>query len=291
MIEEGFVTTNDGVRLFFHARADDRSAPPLIFPNGLYLLDDFAYLSEHRRLIFYDPRQRGRSDAVPNPSETTLGIERDVDDLDAIRRHFGGDIVDLIGHSYAGLLIALYAAKYPARVRRIVQLGPMPANPAIQYPPDLTANDTTLQTAFAGIGEMQKNPEPADPEARCRKFWSVLRTIYVADPKNADRITWGRCELENERNMLSYWMRYLLPSIQRLALQPDAFADVTAPVLIVHGRQDRSSPYGGALDWARSFRDARLLTIDNAAHAPWIEAPDAVHDSVRAFLNSVRAEG
>jgi pimeloyl-ACP methyl ester carboxylesterase len=282
--EEGYATTDHGMRLFYDVRGTDQSAPPVIFPNGLYLLDDFSFLSEQRRVIFYDPRQRGRSDRPNDPSDATLGIERDVDDLDAIRRHFDLAVVDLIGHSYAGLLIALYAAKHPSHVRRLVQLGPMPPNPAVQYPPELTANDSTLQTVFGRIAELQKDPEPRDPEARCRRFWSVLREIYVANPKNADRITWGRCELENERNMLGYWTRYLLPSIQRLNPGVERFANVTAPVLIVHGRKDRSSPYGGALDWARAFRDARLLTIDDAAHAPWIEAPDAVFDGVREFL-------
>jgi len=283
-VEQGFLVASGNVRLYYEVYGTGDARTPLVFPNGLYLADDFQFLAENRRVIFYDPRQRGRSDAVEPLSEATVGIERDVDDLDAVRRHFGVERIDLIGHSYAGLLVALYAARHRDRIGRIVQLGPPPFNPSTQYPPEFTPNDNTLQEVLGALAQMQKDPEPRDPEERCRRFWSVLRAIYVADPKNADRISWGRCDLANERNMLRYWTVHMLPSIQRLDLKAGAFATVRVPVLIVHGRKDRSSPYGGALDWAKALPDARLVTIDDAAHAPWIEAPDLVFGAIREFL-------
>src|SRR5437667_10930358 len=39
--------------------------------------------------------------------------------------------------------------------------------------------------------------------------------------------------------------------------------------LTVHGTKDRSSPYGGGREWALMLPNARLLTIENVAHAPW----------------------
>src|SRR5262245_3650588 len=108
-VEDGYVIS-DGLRLFYELHGTAASRPLLVFPNGLYLVDDFRYLASDRRMVFYDPRQRGRSDAVDEPSDATVGIECDVDDLEAVRRHFGADRIDLIGHSYAGLLVALYAA-------------------------------------------------------------------------------------------------------------------------------------------------------------------------------------
>src|SRR5262249_17397949 len=155
----------------------------------------------------------------------------DVDDLEAVRRRFGADRIDLIGHSYAGLLVALYAARYPDRVGRMVLLGAMPFDPSAEYPAELTANDGTLQAVLGKLSLMQQEPEPRDPVERCRRFWSVLRTIYVADAKDANRISWGRCDLANERNMLRYWMGHMLPSIRRLALHAAAFARVLAPAL------------------------------------------------------------
>lgn len=152
------------------------------------------------------------------------------------------------------------------------------------YPPHLTGADEVLRATFATLGALQKERDRGDPEERCRRFWSVLRTIFVTDPANAHRIDWGRCELPNERNFMPYWIKHLMPSIRALGLTAGELAAVRTPVLTIHGTRDRSTPYGGSLDWMALLPNARLVTIENGGHAPWIEAPDAVFGAISAFL-------
>lgn len=280
---EGYMTTGDGLRLFFQKLGS--GARTLVIPNGLYLVDDFKYLADDRTLIVYDVRNRGKSDTVTDGSKLARGIEQDVDDLDAMRNHHGVDRIDLLGHSYIGLMVALYAMRYPAHVNRVVQIGPMQAEALRQYPAHLTNNDATLAEVLMRIGQLPSAPSSVDPEAACRKFWDVLRLIYVVDSRDVDKVNWGRCELENERNLMKYWQTHLLPSIRGLVLRADDFARAQAPVLTIHGTKDRSAPYGGGRDWAALLPHARLLTVPNAAHAPWIEAPDVVFDAVRTFFD------
>jgi proline iminopeptidase len=285
---DGYVTMEDGVRLYFQKVGIGSTA--VIVPNGIYLLDDFQHLGDRRTLIFYDVRNRGLSDQVTDRSKLARGIQQDVDDLDAVRRHFGIDRVDVIGHSYIGWMVALYAMKYPAHAGRVVQIGPMQPYAAKQYPAHLTNADATFAEVMATIGQLMKGPPSGDPEEVCRKFWAVLRVLYVANPRDADRIDWGRCELPNERNFMRYWTEHILPSIQSLNLTAEEMAKAKAPVLIVHGTKDRSAPYGGGLDWAMRLPDARLVTVENAAHAPWIEAPELVFGSIQAFLDGAWPE-
>lgn len=89
---------------------------------------------------------------------------------------------------------------------------------------------------------------------------------------------------------MHYWLAHLAPSIECLHLTAEDFAKATAPVLIVHGTKDRNAPYGGARDWAARLPNARLLTVPDAAHAPWIEAPELVFGSIRTFLNGAWPE-
>lgn len=286
-MNEGYITAPDGVRLYFHALGE---GPKVLLPNGLHLLDDFAPLAERRTLIFYDVRNRGLSDTVTDPSKLN-GVADDVDDLDAVRRHFEIDKADLIGHSYTGSMLALYAMKHPAHVSRMVQIGPMQPDPATQYPAHLTGADATMTEVFSKIGQMQKERCPTeDPQAACERFWSVLRRLYVVDAADAGKIKWGRCELANERNFMGYFLRIMLPSIQKVDFSAAALKGVEAPVLVVHGTRDRSAPYGGARDWAMRLPNARLLTVENAAHAPWIEEPELVLGSIGAFLDGVWPE-
>jgi pimeloyl-ACP methyl ester carboxylesterase len=138
---------------------------------------------------------------------------------------------------------------------------------------------------------MQTDPESGkDPVEACRKFWSVLRPIYVADPAVADKLNWTRCDLPNERNFMKYWMENMQPSIQRLALTADDFAKAAMPVLVLHGRLDRSAPYGAGREWAQVLPDARLVTFERSAHAPWIEEPEKAFGAIEAFLNGAWPE-
>ncbi len=77
-----------------------------------------------RHSFFYDPRNRGRSEAV---SDTThLGIQYSLSDLEDVRQHFRIKKMSLIGWSYLGAMVALYAAERPEQVDRVVQIGPIP---------------------------------------------------------------------------------------------------------------------------------------------------------------------
>ena len=280
---DGYITLEDGVRLYFRKVGSGPLA--VIIPNGFYLLEDFRRLGDWRTLIFYDVRNRGRSDAVADPAKLARGIQQDVDDLDAVRRHFVINQADVIGHSYVGLMVGLYAMKYSAHVGRVVQIGPAAPDAGQQYPAHLFFADAVLADVMTTIGQMMKEPPSGDPEEACKKFWSALRAIYVVNPMDAARIDWGRCELPNERNFRQYWIAHLWPSIQRLNLTAEDFAKAKAPVLIVHGVKDRSAPYGGGRDWATRLPNARLVTVKNAGHAPWIEAPDLLFDSIRKFFD------
>jgi pimeloyl-ACP methyl ester carboxylesterase len=183
---------------------------------------------------------------------------------------------------YVGPTAVLYAMKYPAHVNRLVLIRPIQPDLDAKYPAHLMNSDATLMEVLTRLGQMRKGVQSPDPVERCRKFWEVLRAIYVADPAHADRIKWGRCDLPNERDSMEYWTEIILPSIQKLGLTPEQTAKVTAPVLIIRGLKDRSWPYG---DWAGMLPDARLVPVDNVAHAPWIEAPEIVLGAMQTFLD------
>lgn len=279
---EGYVSTADGVRLFYRTLG---RGPSIVIPNGNYFVDDFHELAGERTLIAYDPRNRGRSDQSEDGD-----IERDVEDLEAVRRHFEIARMDLIGHSYMGLMVALYGMKYPGQVNRVVQIGPMEPVAGKPYQAHLKFDDGTGARVIGLLTQLRNELQSDDEVERCRKMSAVLAPLYVADPADAGKIDWGRCELPNERNFLGYWMGKILPSIRRLRIAEGVSA-ATMPVLTIHGTKDRSAPYGGGREWALMLPDARLVTIDGAAHAPWIEAPEKVFAAVRAFFGGSWPEG
>jgi proline iminopeptidase len=282
---EGYMTTPDGVRLYFHKAGN---GPEVICPNGIYLLEDFKGLMEERTFIFYDVRNRGRSDTVTDPAKLEGGILQDAEDLEAIRQYFGLEAVDIVAHSYIGLIATSYAKKYPQRVKSLLLLGSSPPDALKTYPPHLMNGDSVMGEVFGAIGAYQKevmaSGQAQNPEELCKKFWELLRPLYVVNPYDAKKLNWQRCDLPNERNFMLYYNQRILPSIHKLRFSAEDFEGMRAQVLLVHGNRDRSAAYGGARDWVKLFPNARLLTVENAAHAPWVEAPDIVLPALRGFL-------
>src|SRR5262245_6211929 len=192
-LTEPFVSTDDGVRLFVQMFGDGERT--VVIPNGFHLIDDFDFLARTRRLVVYDVRNRGRSEPVADPAKLARGILNDVDDLDAVRRQLAVAPIDVIGHSYMGLMIAVYAMKHGRHVGRAVQIGPMEMTPGKAYPSHLTGDDDVRRAIFTRLAEFQKTAGTLEPIERCRKFWSILSPLYVTDPANAGRVNWGRCDL------------------------------------------------------------------------------------------------
>jgi pimeloyl-ACP methyl ester carboxylesterase len=106
----------------------------------------------------------------------------------------------------------------------------------------------------------------------------------VANPTDAGKIQWTPCNSANEVVFMKHWTENIQPSISALDLSAE-LSKLTAPVLTIHGTKDRQAPYGGGREWAMTLPIARLLTIENAAHVPWIEAPEQVFGSIAQFLD------
>ncbi len=286
--EEGYVSTEDGVRLFVQWSGEGPRA--LVVLNGLFLFEHFQQLGHNRMVIFVDPRNGGRSGSVTDASRLNRGIHHTVDDIETIRRHFGLREVAVMGHSYMGVAAILYALKYPQHVSRVVQIGPMEPRPGTSYPAHLTGADDTLREALSRLADLMSRRGSLDQQQFCRAFWSIMLPIYVVDPADTIKLKWDRCDLPNQMNFMANWTEHILPSIARLNLSKDMVSRATLPVLIVHGRKDRSAPYGGAREWALMLPNARLVTVEHAGHAPWIENPQVVFDSVTKFLDGTWPE-
>src|SRR4051812_11626972 len=158
---EGYLATRGGVRLYFRVVGD--GADVVLIPNGIGLVDDFARLATGRMLVFYDVRNRGRSERADDPAALERGILNDVDDLDDVRRHFEAQRVGLIGHSYVGVTVALAGRAYPGHVRRVVQIGPMGPDPGKQYPPELSNVDATLRDALTRLAGLDQERAALSP--------------------------------------------------------------------------------------------------------------------------------
>ena len=209
---------------------------------------------------------------------------------ETVRRHFSAPKVSLIGESYLGMMVVLYATQHPEHVERIVQIDPVPRKFDAKYPAEYTAQDADRIPDPAQMKNLERlraeGFEENHPREYCEKDWAVTRTMLVGNPANAEKAGPGYCEFPNEWPMnLDKHFEASIGSIERLHIRDQDLARVTMPVLTIHGTRDRNAPYGSGREWAAALPDARLVTAEGAAHFPWLDNPALVFSSITEFLS------
>jgi len=280
-LEEGHVATPDGVKLYYR-KLSGGSPVTLIVPLDFILHEPLQQFADVATIITYDLRNRGKSSRTPDVN--TLTIDQDVADLETIRAHFKADRFIPVGFSYLGKVVAMYAARHPERVARVIQLGPA-ANRMGDFPRVLeqefgaSPGDVKKLQELQAAGAMEK-----DPRAFCEAQWKVMNFYMAGNPARASKDV-SFCALENEwpvnfnRTFATLW-----PTIEKASLSGGELQKIAMPVLVIHGDKDRNAPYAGGRAWAAALPDARLVTVPGAAHSLWRDDPVAVFGAIRHFL-------
>jgi proline iminopeptidase len=281
--EEFYAETEDGVRLY--GRILGTGPDTVIITPAVYLARDLAPLSHGRTLIFYDPRSRGGSDYISDPQR--LGIEFEVSDIEAVRARFGIDRFSVIGWSYLGAVVALYAADFPEHVKAVVQIGPMAPRRVTPSTEEQRGSPPTAEDLAYLAGLEEEEMPSTDPVGYCRE-WAMIQMIQpmMGRPEAASQTKMDPCIYWNE------WPAQLFATIGRVIPQvmgaewdyTARAARIQAPVLTIHGTNDPNAPVEGGRDWAALIRNGVLLELDGIGHGPWLESPDEFFRSVDEFL-------
>ena len=281
--DTGWIVGPDGVRLYYERIG---SGPrTIIVPGRLFLSRDLAPLGHRHTVIMYDMRNRGRSSPVEDGR--LLTIRKDVEDLEAVRRHFRVERFVPIGYSYLGLLVVLYALDHPARVERLVQLGPVPRKFGTEYPASLLHEDSVPVVSPAVSARLDSLERAGWATERPREFCEESRVNavrLVGDPAKAATLP-NLCDMPNEWPVnFRRHLEHHFADVQRLDLPVEALARVRVPVLTIHGTWDRNAPYAAGREWALTLPNARLITVERAAHQVVTDAPDVVLPAIEEFV-------
>ncbi|TMD76609.1 MAG: alpha/beta fold hydrolase, partial [Chloroflexi bacterium] len=108
----------NGLNLYYETHGAGR--PLILLHGGLMSSETFGpvlpLLSEHHQVIAPDLQGHGRTADIDRPIDVRLMA----DDIAALIDHLGLEKPDLVGYSLGGGVALHTAAKYPAKVRRLV---------------------------------------------------------------------------------------------------------------------------------------------------------------------------
>jgi len=219
-------------------------------------------LAGDHTVIRYDRLGIGLSDPGPAGRDADAGAEagRLAELLDGL----GLGRVALLGLSWGGCVALAFAARYPDRVSGVATVGAMLSGADVAPP--------ALRAAIAGA---------------VRAHWGagsrLLADVWLP---GADAAT---------RDMFAHLQRVSVPpevaaasleAVYETDVRP-WLADVAAPALVAHRRQDRAVPFASGRDLAAGIPGSRFVPLDGGIHLAWLGDTGQVLDAVLPFLREV----
>jgi pimeloyl-ACP methyl ester carboxylesterase len=174
----------------------------------------------------------------------------------------------LIGHSWGGWLVWLFAAKYPKLVKHIILIGSGPFEE--EYAKDimsrrmenLSEGERILtQNLFAKFGSGTATKEESSQlgglmektDTYCKIDGLINEEAFEADEAAFSKIWPEAAELRRNGNLLK------------------AVDNITCPITFMHGKYD-PHPYEGIQDVLNEYGvDFEFILMDKCGHTPWIE--------------------
>jgi class 3 adenylate cyclase len=205
----------------------------------------FRRMAEFARLIMFDRRGTGLSDAVSEPPT----LEQQVDDLRAVLAAAGSERAALIGGSDLGLS-ALYAATYPDEVTSLVLSG--------------VAVDG--RHTFGGVAHEQM----LDAIERSWGDGTLVSLFAPSQVGNREFVEWwGRMQ----RSALSPGMaRRLMEMTEQTSLRA-VLPTIRVPTLVTHMTGDRIVPVECGREVASLIPGARFIEYPGEDAYAWINPP------------------
>ena len=205
--------------------------------------------------------------------------------------HLGGGPVHLLGNSMGGAISIRLAAERPDLVETLALIAPALPQYRLRRTTDPRLG-LMLIPGVAGLTMRRSARRPAEQRvddvlALCLVDQSTMpaqrRADLVAEYARRAELGWADDALM--RSMRGLAATYVDPGERNLWR---AAAKVTAPTLLVFGRGDRLVPVDIAERARRTFRDSRLLVLDDVGHIPQVEAPDVVAAEIRKLWRGAR---
>lgn len=282
----------DGARLSYRilgGHPPGRERPPVVCLAGgpardAAYLGDLGGLGAYRRLVVPDARGTGGSPAAVDPGD--YAFPRLAEDVEALRVHLGLGRFALLAHDAAAATAQMYAAAHPDRLTHLVLL-----NPGSRLQGELPDDAREIFNSRAAEGEWWAQARTAVRLLeRATDFEEIRELLQAAAPMAYAR--WGnpqRAHAATEGDQLNpvpragFWQG-VDEATRRAVLA--ALRRTEVPVLVVTGDLDAVTGMRAGEAVARCFPDARLHTLKDTGHYPWIDSPGSLTRLLQDFLPS-----
>jgi len=210
---------------------------------------------------------------LPGHGETTFNpaLQYDLDDqvqrLHAFTQAIGIQQFHMIGNSMGGGISALYAGTFPDNVASVILLDP--------------AGIFDAKSEFDDYLDKGENPLIVESE---EDFAFLVDFVMVQAPPIPWPLSAASTIMMRERKPLNDQIFVDLTGEHDFVFK-DVITRITAPALIVWGKQDRVLNADNASEFQRLIPASKVTLLDNVGHVPMMEVPADTADLVRSFTS------
>ena len=271
IVEEGYKEVN-GVNHFYKIAGDGEPYIMLHGGPGMYhdeLFPFFLDFAKSNKVIFYDQRGNGKS-TLEKIDSTTFNVELLVEDLEELRKEFGVEKLNIIGHSWGGLLAMYYSVKYPDNVKRLILVDAAPVNTELlmksyeklvsMYSPK---DWNYLQKLWNSEDFLAGNPKVHNEALRISEG-TVFSNKDVID----DYMKVGAFNETTAKNAVL--LNDLATQMKLNIYVQDRLLNINCPTLIINGKDDFIVEEAYQLV-NKLIVHSEIVLIEEAGHYPFIE--------------------
>ncbi|MGW3497438.1 alpha/beta fold hydrolase [Streptomyces sp. NPDC001020] len=236
-------------------------------------LQNLPALARHFRVVL--PDQPGFGDSY-RPDEEDLEqrsiTEITVDALFQALDALGIDTFHLLGNSLGGAAALAMAQQRPERVTRLVLMAP--GGGWLPFGPTPTEGQKEMFRYYNGGGPSEK------------KMAAFIRTMVFDHKQFGEDVVRARYEASLDESHIAFYHRYNAAFARRGGMDPlwRELHRITAPTLLLWGRDDRTITLDGAQLMLKQIRDVQLHVFGRCGHWVQLERRREFDDLVTGFL-------
>lgn len=280
-IEEGYVDAN-GLLLYY--KIIGQGQPLVILHGGPgashdYFLPYLLPLARTNKLIFLDERGSGKSQKLEDPAGYT--VENMADDVEALRVALGLGKINLLGHSYGGVLAQAYALKYQRNLEHVLLCSTFHStakmNAVFQeqlaaMPPEVRDRILTLEKAglFGHGKDFEKNRYPNDYMTAA---WGegYFPYLYQKHPDaNFDPIAMGNTSWDLYREMWGSHGEFVIDGNLKSVEYAERLKTLHVPTILIAGDHDECDP-SLSREMNALIPGSRLAIMPHSGHMTFVD--------------------
>lgn len=264
--------------------------------NNHYGLRRFDSLSTTNTLVYYDAFGRGKSDTAKVVTEYSL--ERDIEDLEGLRKVMGFDKINILGHSYGGVVAQGYAIKYPQNVSHLIIANSF--HSYLMWQENCDNSNHEIKENYPEIWEelmkIRKQGAVSSDMVHQEIYGRVpYGFLYAYNPENFSQRDGnpkpgGRKPYPNPLNAKLYYQMvgrdgdFLVTNDIGTFDYRKQLKNLKMPILIYGGRYDRVAVPRMMVEYKLYCPQSEFVMFEKSGHNPQVEEPSKLFEVIREFL-------